>query len=216
MRRFLPNLLQTVRFAATPAGEAVSGALDYLAAQEKRSKLAEPRLEIVTRGWRQYVFAENGTIDHKAYVFCSLERLRAALRSRDLFISPSIRYADARIGLLGGVAWEAARPTVCRSLGHSLSADETIAALSRQLDQTYRAVATESLPYPHAILLPCLSFSFSPALLHWILISSVGCANQVVNFTNFIGKGLMPWSSWLRTSSLISQGGSLVSDFLRE
>jgi len=32
-------------------------------------------------------------------------------------------------------------PTVCRSLSHSLSADETITVLSRQLDQTYRMVA---------------------------------------------------------------------------
>ena len=150
VRRFLPSLLRTVRFGATPAGEAVSGALDSLAAQEERSKAAAPRLEIVTGGWRQYVLAENGAIDHQAYVFCCLDRLRSALRRRDLFVSPSIRYADARTGLLSGAAWEAARPTVCRSLGHSLSATETIAALSRQLDQTYRAVAANLPRNPSA------------------------------------------------------------------
>jgi TnpA family transposase len=47
--------------------------------------------------------------------------------------------------LLSGAAWEASRSTVCRSLGHALSADESVAGLSRQLDQTYRAV-TANLP----------------------------------------------------------------------
>ena len=97
--------------------------------------------ETVTRAWRQYVFGRGGAVDRKAYTFCCLDRLRSALRRRDLFVAPSIRYADARIGLLSGSAWEAARTTVCRSLGHSVSAGETIIAWSRELDLTYRAVA---------------------------------------------------------------------------
>ena len=46
-----------------------------------------------------------------------MDRMRAALRRRDLFATPSLRYADPRLGLLDGAAWEAARPAVCRSLG---------------------------------------------------------------------------------------------------
>jgi TnpA family transposase len=56
-----------------------------------------------------------------------------------------VRHADARRGLLSPSAWNAARPTICRSLGHSVSAEETISALNRTLDQTYRTVA-ENLP----------------------------------------------------------------------
>jgi len=119
--------------------------LEQLAEQDGRPRLGQPRPEIVSRGWRQYVFGQDGGVDRKAYTFCCLDRLRSALRRRDLFVAPSIRYADARIGLLSGSAWEAARSTVCRSLGHSLSAEETITALSRQLDQTYH-VAAANLP----------------------------------------------------------------------
>ena len=61
-----------------------------------------------------------------------------------------MRHADARLGLLSGSAWTAARPTICRSLGHSLSAEETIAALSRELDQTYRTVAANLPSNPGA------------------------------------------------------------------
>ena len=140
IRRFLPLLLKTLHFGSTPAGKSVAEALEYLAEQDGRGKL-DARLEVVTKGWRRYVLDEDGLVDRKAYVFCCLDRLRSAVRRRDLFVAPSIRYADARIGLLSGTAWEASRSTVCRSLGQSVSAEDTIATLSHQLDQTYRSVA---------------------------------------------------------------------------
>lgn len=140
-----------MRFGSTPAGSALAEALEQLAEQDRRTKLEQARPEIVTPAWRQYVFAQDdGTADRKAYTFCCLDRLRSALRRRDLFTPPRIRYADARIGLLTGAAWEAARSTVCRSLAHSFSAGETIAALNRQLDQTYRAVAANLQNNPAA------------------------------------------------------------------
>ena len=51
-----------------------------------------------------------------------------------------------------GSAWAAARPTICRSLGHSLSAEETVAALSGELDQTYRTVAANLPSNPGALV----------------------------------------------------------------
>ena len=153
VRTFLPSLLQTVRFGATPAGRPVLEALEFLRKPEEpedRPHFDDPPLAIVTRAWRQYVFGDDERIDRKAFVFCFLDRLRSALRRRDLFIAPSFRYADARIGLLSGPAWESARPAVCRSLGHSLSAEETLLALGRQLDQTYQQVATNLSSNPLA------------------------------------------------------------------
>jgi TnpA family transposase len=142
VRRFLPMLLRTVRFGSTPAGEAVIESLNFLLQIEEqgRAKAGDPPLDIVTKGWRRYVSAGD-SFDHKAYVFCWLDRLRSALRRRDIFVAPSVRYADPRTGLINGPAWDAARSTVCRSLGHSPSAEEMLRVLSRQLDQTYRAVA---------------------------------------------------------------------------
>jgi len=138
-------LLQTVRFNATPAGQPVLEALNYLREVELgAANVPDPPVTIVNRGWRRYV-GTGEDFDRKAYGFCCLDRVRSALRRRDIFIAPSVRHADARLGLLSGSAWNAARPTICRSLGHSLSAEETVAALSRELDQTYRTVVA-SLP----------------------------------------------------------------------
>ena len=47
--------------------------------------------------------------------------------------------------MLDGAAWEAARPTICRTLGRTQNAAEEIGHLSEQLNQAYRSVA-DSLP----------------------------------------------------------------------
>ena len=150
VRRFLPAVLSTIRFGATPAGGPIIEALEQLALQEHRVQRKLPRLDIVTKAWRKYVIKEDGSIDRKSYTFCCLDRVRAALRRRDLFVTPSLRYADARLGLLSGPAWEGARAMVCRSLGHSLSPEDTLSALSYQLDATYRVVATNLPTNPNA------------------------------------------------------------------
>ena len=83
----------------------------------------------------------DGKVDPQAYTFCFLDRLRKGLRRRDVFVTPSVRYADPRIGLLEGEAWEGTRPFICRSLGQPASADEALATLRKELDQTYKTVA---------------------------------------------------------------------------
>ena len=150
VRRFLPAFLATIQFGATPAGEPIRAALDELTLQEQHVQRKQPPLDVVTKAWRKYVLKDDGVIDRKAYTFCCLDRVRAAVRRRDLFVTPSLRYADARSGLLSGAAWEAARPLVCRSLGHALSADDTLAMLSQQLDATYRTVAAKLPTNPAA------------------------------------------------------------------
>jgi hypothetical protein len=40
---------------------------------------------------------------------CALEGLRDALRRRDIYVTPSERYADARPSLLGDAAWDTSR-----------------------------------------------------------------------------------------------------------
>jgi TnpA family transposase len=143
VRTFLPSLLRTLRFGATSAGQPVLEALEYLRKVEEkgRAQAGNPPRQVVMAVWRRYLPETDGKLDWKAYVFCCLDQLRSALRRRDLFVQPSFRYADARIGLLNGQAWEAARPTICRSLGHSLSAEETLVGLGRQLDHVYHQVA---------------------------------------------------------------------------
>ena len=142
VRVFLPALLKHIRFGASPAGEAVVTGFEWLRIHEKRLRPepSAPR-EVITKPWERHVFREDGSVEPRAYTFCVLDGLRKALRRRDVFVSPSWRYADPRVGLLAGEEWENARPIVCRSLGLSPDPAPVLTVLSAELDQTYRAVS---------------------------------------------------------------------------
>jgi len=94
----------------------------------------------VPKSWERCVIP-NGVVDRRAWTLCLIDRLRGALRRRDVFAMSSLRFADPRIGLLDGAAWEAARPTVCRTLGKCQNAAEEIGRLTERLDQAFRTVA---------------------------------------------------------------------------
>ena len=145
IRRFLPHLVRIVGFGAMPAGQPVLKALQHLRTIEDGGARGEVLpTEFVPKSWECRV-TRNGMVDRRAWTLCLVDRLRGALRHRDVFAVPSLRFADPRIGLLDGAAWEAARPTVCRTLGKSQSAAEEIGRLTERLDQVFRSVA-DNLP----------------------------------------------------------------------
>jgi TnpA family transposase len=151
VRRFLPALLRSIQFEATPAGRPVWEALQALKPIEDgrtSERLPDLPLTVVNNAWRPHVVGADEQVDVKAYTFCVLDRFRTALRRRDLFVAPSTRYADPRIGLLDQKAWESVKPNICRTLGHSPSAQEELTNLRQQLDQTYHAVAARLAENP--------------------------------------------------------------------
>jgi TnpA family transposase len=142
IRGFLPFVLEHLRFGASPAGEAVVKAYEWLRAHPGRFKSGDevPR-EVIRKRWQRYVIREDGSIDHRAYTFCVLDELHTALRRRDVFVSPSWKYADPRAGLLAGDEWQASRPIICRTLNLSPQPTPVLTAIAQELDATYRAVS---------------------------------------------------------------------------
>jgi TnpA family transposase len=140
--RFMPALFRAASFAAAPAGKPILEAIEYMRTvlDEKRRPGPAPTA-FVPEGWKRQVRDESGAIDMTGYRLCLLDRMRAALRRRDLFVEPSFRYSDPRKGLLDGAAWEAARPAVCRTLGVPSKASEEIQRLSQRLDEAFRHTA---------------------------------------------------------------------------
>ena len=129
VRLFLPTLLHQVHCEAAPAGAAVVAALEYLKRREAPARAQDVAPSaVVTTAWRRYVYGANDAVDHRAYTFCVLDQLREALRRRDVFVTPSWRYADPRRNLLAGAEWEAARPIMCRTLGYSPRPEPILAA----------------------------------------------------------------------------------------
>ncbi len=102
-------------------------------------------LEVARGVWRPIVEPKPGQVDHRAYTLCVLERLRDALRKRDVFVKASRRWRDPRAQLLAGDEWQAARSWVCRSLGRSADPEPELALLREELDLAWRRTA-EDLP----------------------------------------------------------------------
>jgi TnpA family transposase len=145
-RRFFPALVQHIHFGASPAGIPVVTGLQWLRENAGRSKTRSdaPR-EAIAKVWQPYVLREDGSVDPKAYMFCVLDRLLTALKRRDVFVNPSWRYGDPRVGLLAGAEWEATRQIVCRTLELPSDPKPVLSALTEELDQTFRTV-TARLP----------------------------------------------------------------------
>jgi len=141
--RFRPTFVQTITFAALPAGQAVLDGYRFLQQIEGKAtpSLRSAPVEVVTRPWKRYVLPDDQTVDRAAYTCCVLDRLVDALRRREVFVTPSRRYADPRLGMLTGAAWEAARPQICRALGRSPNARDDLALLATRLDALYRLTA---------------------------------------------------------------------------
>jgi hypothetical protein len=110
MGRVRPRLLSTISFAALPAGQAVLDAYRFLQEIEPKSRpaLAAAPRAVITRTWQRYVY-QGTEIDRLAYTFCVLDRLKDALRRRELYVFPSLRYADPRQGMIPLADW----PTGC-------------------------------------------------------------------------------------------------------
>jgi TnpA family transposase len=101
--------------------------------------------ELVPAMWKRAVFSNGklppGAVDRDAYVVCVLEQLHRALNRRDVFASPSNRWADPRARLLDGPRWEAMRADVLAGLSLTEDAGEHLAQLTRGLDAAWRQMA---------------------------------------------------------------------------
>jgi Tn3 transposase DDE domain len=141
IRRFLPQFVRVVGLDAMPAGQPVLKALQHLRLVEDGTTRGKTwPTDFVPKSW-EHRGMPNGVVDRRAWTLCLVDRLRGALRCRDVFAAPSLRFADPRIGLLDGAAWGTARPSVCRTLGKSPNGAEEIEQLTVRLDRAFRSVA---------------------------------------------------------------------------
>src|SRR3546814_3027587 len=89
--------------------------------------------DVCSSDLRQHVLDHEGSVrDPKAYVFAIIDAWRLAIKHRDVFAKPGIRYGDPRRGMLEGESWHNSRLMVARALGRSLEADPEIDGLDRK------------------------------------------------------------------------------------
>jgi TnpA family transposase len=147
VRVFLPYLLKTVEFRATPSGLPILKALSFLKTIEGQYKpdMSKAPFEIISKTWRRLLIDENGHIGRQAYTLCVLQQLQDGLRRRDVFVPDSDRWSDPRKKLLRGSVWNSKRSQVCRSLSLPKSAHIALENLEEQLNVAYRKTI-ENIP----------------------------------------------------------------------
>ncbi len=143
--RVRPTLLRAMQFDSLPAGKPIVDAYRFLQTIEPkpRTSLQNAPRTVINRLWQRYAITAQNTVDRMAYTYCVFDRLKNGLRRREVFVTPSVRYADPRLGMLTDTAWAAARPQICRMLDRTTNAAEELTALAERLDAVYRSTSAE-------------------------------------------------------------------------
>jgi TnpA family transposase len=145
IRKFLPSLMASLEFQATPSGQQALLSWNFLAASENKTgknKYANAPLNGLCTAWRKLVLKNPGDkINPCAYTFWTIERMNESLKRHDIYIEKSERYCDPRAQLLQGDAWESVKPHVLRTLDWSSCSTEALQPLVDDLDRTYKNAA---------------------------------------------------------------------------
>jgi len=146
-RKLFFSVTTRIDAAASPGGADVIQAMEWLRAQPDWSKMSvsSAPTAVISKAWQSHVMNKEGEpCNARAYVFATIDAWRKAIKRRDIYANPGIRYADPRLGMLEGRVWQGSKGVVCRSLNRSLNGAEEIGRLADALDTTFRRVATRA------------------------------------------------------------------------
>lgn len=116
-RRFIPKLLSTITFSSHTPNDSVLSAVELLKRLDAEGKRAVPKgvpLSFISDVWLQYVIKRNGKVSRRYYELAILWALRLGLRSDDIFVPASYRYADPASHLISVTNWPEQRAEVLR------------------------------------------------------------------------------------------------------
>lgn len=119
LRQFIPTFLEALPLdgnAETDGLRKAVGILRDLNESGKRKIPDDAPVDFVNAEWWKYVFDEKERINKKYYELCVLFELRTRLRSGDVWVEGSRRYARLDSYLIPAETWTAVRPAICELL----------------------------------------------------------------------------------------------------
>jgi hypothetical protein len=140
LRQFAPDVLAAVRFAGGPGTEellAATAVLAELYASGARKVPPDAPAGFVPTRWAGYLDAAAAVGDVTGYrhywELCVLMGLRDGLRSGDVYVPGSRRYADPALFLLTPAQWEPQRLEFCALVGKPAAAADALALADDEL-----------------------------------------------------------------------------------
>jgi TnpA family transposase len=137
LRRFAPTMLAAFTLKGGGAAKDLLDALrllEQLDTKGQRQVPENPPLNFVPRKWLRQVVTDKGVVDRRAYELCALYELRSNLRSGNIWLAGSRRYADMDIYLLPKGAWRRRRSAFCKDTGVAANGAKHLEALQNDLE----------------------------------------------------------------------------------
>ena len=154
LRQFVPLWLHTLRLRTHGPDKTVLQAMEVIRDLDRgtprRPVPTDAPMTLVTDAWRPYIREATGEISRRYYELCMLWHLRSALRSGQVWVEHSRRYANPDTYLISPAEWPSRRLEVIRQTGtpgeglQRLSARE--AELEVALGQVEKLLARQDSP----------------------------------------------------------------------
>ena len=123
---------------------AIEDCLRELDGENKRKIPDDATQDFIPPKWKSYLFDEKGKIVRRYYEMCLLWELRRGLRSGDIWLENSRRYANPESYLIPQEKWPSLRPEVCQILQLPRNGKERLQqqreALDYQLEKFHQTI----------------------------------------------------------------------------
>ena len=147
VRRFAPAFFAVFTFNSNLKSDSLLKAialLKQLDAENKRKVPDDAPQDFISPKWGKYIFDEKGEIVRRYYEMCLLWQLRRALRSGDIWLENSRRYANPESYLIPKDKWLSLRSEVCQMLQLPQTGKERLQqqqeALDYQLEKLHQTI----------------------------------------------------------------------------
>lgn len=164
IRQFAPAFLDTFTFDTNrdndPLLKAVAN-IRQLNEQGKRTVPQDAPMAFVSAPWQPFIHDAAGQIQRRYYELCVLWELRRALRSGNLWINGSRRYANPETYLIPKVQWTQSRTEFCQLVGMPEVGEQRLKLLNTQLDSEL-VKFTQTLKNNHRVRIEAEQLILSP------------------------------------------------------
>jgi TnpA family transposase len=137
LRQCVPRFLEVLTFRSHRDDDELLEGIDVLRELNRtgrRSVPADAPLTFVPKSWLPFVLSAEDKVSRRFWELALLWRLRDALRSGDVWVQGSRRYADPETYLLDRVSWAGLRTDYCQAVEQPSSGMDRVSDLSRELD----------------------------------------------------------------------------------
>ncbi len=120
IREFAPRLLSSLEFHSNRQNDPLIKAIDVLRELNESSKRHVPKeapSKFIQASWQNFIKDDKGNFIRRYYEISVLWELRGALRSGDIWIKNSRRFADPETYLIPKEQWKSTKAELCHSLG---------------------------------------------------------------------------------------------------